>query len=167
MRQVKLYLSQLRQADPELFTSASSEQSSYEDATEFELIINLIYATITGLICLCVGFLYYLYFWQRRPELGMLEAIGHTRKMLMGRALMEMLGMNLCAFGLGVTLALLGGWALNRLVLIQHGLPLVLWDPSYPGKLLPLPLLVTFGSLIPVWRMMTQVNPIAMIEGEE
>jgi len=163
---VKRYLLQLQQKDQKLITSAHTEKSYREDIAEFRMIINVITATLTGIVSLCAIFLLYLYFYHRRPELGMLEALGQTRSMIIKRAFLEVLVINLLGLFLGATVVFLGGWVLNRIVLVKHGLPMVLWDPEYLYKLLPIPLLITFWSIVPVWRLITKVDPIAMIEGE-
>jgi ABC-type antimicrobial peptide transport system permease subunit len=165
--QVKLYLSQLQQKEQEIVSSVSEEQIRREETGELNMIINVVYLMITGIVTLCVSFLYYLYFFQRRPEFGMLEALGLTMPMIISRAFREIFKINLLGFLLGSATTYCGAWFLNNTVLNKCGLPLVLLDPSYPGRLLPIPLVITFCSLIPVWRILTKADPIAMIEGEE
>jgi ABC-type antimicrobial peptide transport system permease subunit len=164
---VKRYLAKLMQKNKNIITSATEEKNSLESLSIVKTFFNCVYFTIAVIVSLGVGFLFYLYFYQRRPEFGMLEALGHTRKMIVGRVFQEIWGITLLALGLGLTITYLGGWILNRVVLSKHGLPMVLWDPDYPVKLLLLPLMLTFGSLIPVWRMLAKVDPITMIEGAE
>jgi ABC-type lipoprotein release transport system permease subunit len=165
--QVKHELRKLMRKDHDLYTTAKDEQENRETAGMFILILNTVYLTIAAIVTLCVGFLFYLYYYQRRPEFGLLEALGHTRQMIIGRVLLEILAINLLGFLLGLMLVFFGGWALNDAIFMKRGLPLVLWDPSYPGKLMALPLSVSLCSIIPVWRMIKKVDPISMIEGEE
>lgn len=167
LAKVKQYLTALRQKDKNLYDSTAREKNSYTTSVLFIVALNTVYFALTTIITLCVSFLFYLYFYKRRPEFGMLEALGHTRKMIAGRLFREIAGISLFAFVLGLSVALLGGWVFNRMLLIQYGIPLVLWDPSYPGKLLPIPLLITLCSIIPVWRMLVKVDPIAMLESAE
>jgi ABC-type antimicrobial peptide transport system permease subunit len=122
---------------------------------------------VTGIVTLCVAFLYYLYFYQRRPEFGMLEALGHTRTMIISRAFREVLVINSLGLLPGLAATYCGGWLLNRMVFVKHGLPLVLWDSSYLWWLIPIPISITLCSIIPVWRIIKKVDPILMIEGEE
>jgi hypothetical protein len=118
----------------------------------------------TSVITICVSCLFYIYFYQRRPEFGLLEALGHTREMLIGKAFLEIAVINLIGFVCGLLGALLSGWALNHFVLMEQGVPLVLWDQSYLFELLSTVLFVTFISLLPIWRMLKKVDPITIIE---
>ncbi len=118
------------------------------------------------MITLCVSFLFYIYFYQRRPEFGLLEALGHTRQTIIGKALFEITVINLLGFFGGLLSALLCGWALNHFDLTEHGLPLVLWDQSYIFRLLSTPLIVTLISLLPIWRMLKKIDPITIIEAK-
>jgi ABC-type antimicrobial peptide transport system permease subunit len=159
------YLATLIQKEQNLMASTSAQRSS--DVVDQINPFIIVYWTIATVVTLCVGFLFYLYFYQRRSEFGMLEAIGHTRPMIIDRVLREIFTLTLFGFGLGLTITYLVNWALNSTELFKRNLPLILWDPSYPWELLSLPLLIVFGSLIPVWRLLTKVDPIAMIEGAE
>jgi ABC-type antimicrobial peptide transport system permease subunit len=134
---------------------------------DFFLMSNIIHLIITAIAGICAGFLFYLYFYQRQSEFGLLKVLGHTRPMIISRAFREIMILNLLGFGSALGIAFVAGWAINRFFFQAQGLALVLWDPDYPCKLLALPLMITFGSLIPVWRMLTKVDPIAMIEGTE
>jgi ABC-type antimicrobial peptide transport system permease subunit len=164
--EVKYYLAYLAQKNTTLYTSTRDEKSSQEYLGYIVALSIVVYLTITIIITLCVGFLFYLYFYQRRSEFGLLEALGHTRRMILCRVFQEIFRINLLGFGLGLIVTCLGGWVLNRMVFINCGLPLVLWESSYFWKLLPIPLLITICTIIPVWRMLAKTDPILMIEGE-
>jgi ABC-type lipoprotein release transport system permease subunit len=164
---VKHHLSKLMQKDHDLCTTAENEKQNRETASIFILIVNTVYLMLSAIATLCVGFLFYLYYQQRRAEYGLLEALGHTRQMIIGRVLLEILGINLLGFLQGSLIVFFCGWVLNGEIFMKRGLPLVLWDPSYPGKLLPIPLFVSLCSVIPVWRMLKKVDLISIIEGEK
>ncbi len=166
LAEAKSYLAKCIQKDKELNTSTAEENALLNMSNTVIMVANILDLVITSVITFCVGFLFYIYFNQRRSEFGLLEALGHTRPMIIGRAFLEIAVINLLGFFCGVASALLCGWALNRFVLMAQGLPLVLWDPSYTFRLLSTPLLVTFISLLPVWRMLKKVDPITIIEGE-
>ena len=167
LKKIKSYLAKLLRREKNLFTSAGSEKSVQKTAAIFILLLYAVYVTITGIVTLCVVFLFHLFFYQRRPEFGLLEVLGYNRYTIAGRAFLEILGINLLGFGVGTAVVFLSGSVLNNGIFIKRGLPLVLWEPGYPCKLLAIPLFITICSLIPVWRMITKVGPIAMIEGEE
>jgi ABC-type lipoprotein release transport system permease subunit len=164
--QVKIYIEYLARKDNRLSTLIAYEVSHRNVINSIIMALNAIYLMITGIVAVCVSFLFYIYFFQRRSEFGLLEALGHTRQMVVGKAFLEIAGINLLGFMGGLVVAVLSEWALSSFILMDRGLPLVLWDQSYAFKLISTPLFVTFISLLPVWRMLKKVDPIAIIEGE-
>ncbi len=166
LAQAKSYLAKCIQNDPELHTSTVYEDTQFNITNFTVMLLNIFYLVITSVITLCVSLLFYIYFYQRRTEFGLLEALGHTRQMIIGKALLEITVINLLGFCGGLLSALLCGWALNHFVWMERGLPVVLWDQSYIFRLLSTPPIVTFISLLPVWRMLKKVDPITIIEGE-
>ncbi|MCC5464638.1 ABC transporter permease [Pelosinus baikalensis] len=164
--QAKNYLADLVQQDDKLYTTIAEEVSYNNVNNSIIMFLNIIYLVITVIVTICVSFLFYIYFYQRRPEFGLLEALGHTRQTIIGKAFLEIAGINLLGFIGGVGVATVCEWALSSFILMERGLPLVLWDQSYIFKLLSTPLFVTFSSLLPVWRMLKKVDAISIIEGE-
>lgn len=164
--QVKSYVADLVQQDDKLYTTIAEEVSFNNVINSIIMFLNIIYLVITVIVTICVSFLFYIYFYQRRPEFGLLEALGHTRQTIIGKAFLEIAGINLLGFIGGVGVATVCEWALSSFILMERGLPLVLWDQSYIFKLLSTPLFVTFSSLLPVWRMLKKVDAISIIEGE-
>ena len=166
LAEVKSYLAKCIQKDKELHTSTVYKNTQFDITNYTVMLLNIFYLVITSVITLCVSCLFYIYFYQRRPEFGLLEALGHTRQMIVGKALLEIAVINLLGFCCGLLSVLLCGWALNHFIYMERGLPLVLWDQSYIFRLLSTPPIVTFISLLPVWRMLKKVDPITIIEGE-
>lgn len=163
---VKHHLTQLRQKDKDIYDSTSTERAVLETADLFSMVLHTVYSALSVIVALCVSFLFFLYFYKRRPEFGMLEALGHSRKMIIGRAFLEMGVICFSSFLLGLALAFLGCWGLNQAFLIRYGIPLTLWASDYPAKLLPLPVAITLFSVIPVWRLLSKVDPLTLIEGK-
>jgi ABC-type transport system, involved in lipoprotein release, permease component len=162
----KSYLAKCILKGQELHTSTVYENTQNNIMNFTVILLNIFCLIITGVITLCVSILFYIYFYQRRLEFGLLEALGHTRQMIVGKAFLEITVINLLGFVLGLLSALLCGWALNRFIYMERGLRLVLWDQSYIFRLLSTLLFVTFISLLPIWRMLKKVDPITIIEGE-
>lgn len=163
---LKEYLRYMARQNRELRLQTASENAMISYQNQIFMIVNVIHMIITGILVICTGFLFYLYFYQRRAEFGLLEALGHNRQMIISRSFGEILTINLLGFGSAFGLCLLGGWILNHFVLMKQGLPLALWDPGYFYQLFSTPLFVTFCALVPVWRMLKRVDPIAIIEGQ-
>lgn len=164
--QVKSFVEHLVQKDNQLSTSAAYEVSCHNVKNSIIMALNAIYLVITSIVTICVSFLFYICFYQRHSEFGLLEALGHTRQMIVCKAFLEIVGINLLGFMSGLVVAVFSEWALSSFVLMKHGLPLVLWDQNYTFKLLFTPLVATFTSLLPVWRMLKKIDPITIIEGE-
>jgi ABC-type lipoprotein release transport system permease subunit len=164
LARAKSYLTKCIQKDEELTDSSAIYQNVDINSSTIFKVLHIFDFVITSVIALCVSCLFYIYFYQRRPEFGLLEALGHTRQMIIGKAFLEIAVLNLLGFFCGLISALLCGWALNHFILIESGLPLVLWDQSYSFRLLSTPLFVTLMSLLPVWRMLKKVDPITIIE---
>jgi hypothetical protein len=129
-------------------------------------VLNALYLAITCIVTICVSFLFYIYFYQRCPEICLLEALGYTRPMIIGKAFLEISGISLAGFILGLTACWLSGQALNSVAFVEQGLPLELWGISYPFKLLSTPLVIILSGLLIVWCMLKKADPISTIEGE-
>jgi len=166
--QVKNYIAQLIQENDDLwFYNSDAEESFYRNETDsIVMILNIIYLVITGIVIICVSFLFYIYFYQRRSEFALLEALGHSRQTIIGKAFLEIAGINLLGFIAGILIAAVCEGALNHFILFDRGLSLALWDSSYAFKLLSTPLVITFTSLLPVWRLLKKVDPLSIIEGD-
>ncbi|MGH4122170.1 MAG: ABC transporter permease [Clostridium sp.] len=112
-----------------------------------------------------VGSSKYVQFFSRKQELGILNAMGYTKRELMEKAFWEVLIVNLLGFILG----LIFGWLLS--VLINDGgfgaIGGVSVHFSIKALLMALyvPLFTTLFTLIPVNRMISKLDPIVMIEG--
>lgn len=129
-------------------------------------VLNALYLAITCIVTICVSFLFYIYFYERRSEFCLLEALGYTRPMIIGKAFFEIGGISLAGLILGVTAGWLSGQALNSAVLVEQGLPLELWGIGYPFKLLSTPVVIMVSGLLIVRRMLKKADPISAIEGE-
>jgi hypothetical protein len=130
------------------------------------LVFNALYLAIFCIITICVSILFYIYFYERRPEICLLEALGYTRQMIIGRAFFEISTISLAGWIFGVAACWIGGYALNGVVFVSQGRPLELWDISYPPKLLSTPLVIILSGLWIVWRILKNADPISAIEGE-
>jgi len=155
------FLEQRRRKGPQLY---AFYRGTFLETDIF--VLNAFYLAITCIVTICVSFLFYIYFYERRPEMCLLEALGYTRKMIFGRVFFEISGISLAGLILGVTVGWLSGQALNSAAFMEQGLPLELWGISYPFKLLTTPLVIILSGLLIVWRLLKKADPIAAIEGE-
>jgi ABC-type lipoprotein release transport system permease subunit len=113
----------------------------------------------------CVGFLSYIYFYHRRYELGLLNAMGYSMQQIMSRAFSEIFILNISGFISGILLSFITVFFLNILLFLPGGQPLYLFDFSSALQAFSVPIFAALFSLIPVWRMLRKLDPISIIEG--
>lgn len=130
------------------------------------ILLNLISIGIIIIVSLCIGFLCYIYFLQRRSELGFLSAIGFTVQEVTNRAFAEAGIISILGFSAGLGFSLLTGLILKHTVFLPSGQMLRLWSPDYFIKSLCIPLFVTLFGIIPVWRILKKLDPVSVIEGK-
>ncbi|HBF39986.1 MAG TPA: hypothetical protein DDW50_22105 [Firmicutes bacterium] len=128
--------------------------------------IDVINFVIACIVTVCASFLFYIYFYQRRPEMCLLKALGYTRRRIVDRIFLEISGISLAGSILGGAVCFLSGLALNSAVFIERGLPLELWNMSYLFKLLSTPLVIIITSLLIIRRMLKKADLISIMEGE-
>ncbi len=166
LAKVVSFLAQRVRKDPKLVVVQRNTPVNVENFYVDAIYLDAIYFAITCIVTICVSSLFYIYFYQRRPEFCLLEALGYTRPMIIGRALFEISGISLAGFILGGVCCLLSGYALNSFVFMERGLPLELWGVNYPFKLLSTPLVIILSGLLIVWSMLKKADSISIIEGE-
>lgn len=156
---------------PSYDAKVMSYDTEMADVNEILDSINTTMMIIEGMLIvvlsISVGLLSYIYFYQRHNEFGLLYAMGYTRGQVINRAVSEISGMNIAGFTIGILLALLGGLLLNEFVYIPQGQPLELWNWGYVLRTFSIPLFVMLFSIFPVWRMLSRLDPISIIEGVE
>lgn len=160
------YLDSLPAGGMEVRTLSYVTARHNESVSSINTLLTVINIIIIGIVSLCAGFLCYIFFNQRRTEFGILNAIGYTRQQIINRAFAEVSGINGAGFAAGLLLALLAFVPFKQLIFTPRGQILVWWDAGYLMKVFCIPLFVTLFSLIPVWRMLEKLDPIAIIEGE-
>lgn len=112
-----------------------------------------------------VGSSKYVQFFSRKQELGILNAMGYTKKELMKRAFWEVLIINLLGFILGVIFGWLSSILINDGAFRDVGAVSVYFSSKALLMALYVPLFTTLFTLIPVNRMISKLDPIVMIEG--
>lgn len=160
------YLNQWLRYDPTFVVVQRNDPVNIENFYLDAFYLEAVYLAITCIVTICTSCLFYIYFYGRRAEICLLEIIGYTRPVIIRKAFLEISGIILAGFILGGVVCFCSGYALNNLVFMKRGLPLELWDISYPGKLLATPLAIMVSSLLIVRHMLEKTDPIPTIEGE-
>lgn len=144
----------------------NSVRKNYEGTMEsISLLLTCVSIIVIVIVSICVGFLFYIYFSQRRSEFGLLSAIGYTEQQVINRAFFEISGINIAGYCFGVILSIFTSLLLDQFVFQPKGQPLKLWAWDYFLIAFCVPLFVTLFSIVPVWRMLRKLDPISIIEG--
>lgn len=126
--------------------------------TGVSFMIMIIVSLFTGLLC-------YIYFYQRRNEFGLLSALGFTRQQVINKTILEISGMNIIGFLSGFLISIMMGQLLKIFVYIPRGEELYMISVDCLLRALSIPIFGTLFSIIPIWRMLKRLDPIAIIEG--
>ena len=164
--EMNAFLDSLYTGSIDLKTLGSASSQHYESVDSVGMILTLIDLIIIIIVSLCAGFLFYIFFNQRRVEFGILNAIGFTRQQIINKAIAEIAGLNAAGFLAGIAIAVLTALLFNWFMFIPKGQLLLIWDAGYIERLLCVPVFVTLFSIIPVWRMLDKLDPVSIIEGE-
>lgn len=135
------------------------------DRKGIDIILTVINIFVIIIITICTGFISYIHIIQRRNEFGILNAIGYSSQKIINRVLNEIVWLNITGYLLGIFLAIFMGLLLNFFIFIPKGLPLLLLKQEYLVETLCVPLFACIFSLIPIWKIMQDLDPVAIIEG--
>lgn len=158
-------LDEMQAAGVEIRTLRSVRLQNAMETESINLLLTLINIMVIAIVSICIGFISYLYFYHRRSEFGILSAMGYTGNQIIGRAFSEIAFMNAAGLAAGILMALAAGGILNLVSFIPRGQPLELWSLDYLVKAACVPLFVVLFSIIPVWRLLKELDPVTMIEG--
>jgi ABC-type lipoprotein release transport system permease subunit len=106
-------------------------------------------------------------FSQRLPEFGISHAIGFSKKWLVRRLTMETAALALVGWAVGIGLSWLILFILKVTLFVPrgHDLPLVQW--SAMALTLPLPMAVSGFTFLSVRRVLSRLDPVAIVERGE
>ena len=115
-------------------------------------------------MAVCLVFAKYAQIYNRRNEFGILGALGCSRQSIMLRTFNEVAIVNFVSFIIGLALAVLCSYLLIGGIFSKPGgIPVYIFPKAVLLSLLA-PLFTTLFTLIPVFRMLGSVDPIAVIE---
>jgi putative ABC transport system permease protein len=145
--------------------SFSEIEKDFSKNAQIMQILDLICILAVIVMVAAAGSSKYVQFFNRRQELGILNAIGYTKLQIMKMTLVEVTLVNLTGFILGILFGILGSLYLSRAVFIASGgIGVVFYNKAFLMALF-IPLFTTLFTLVPVNRMITRLDPINMIEG--
>lgn len=135
------------------------------DSSNITIIMTVINIMILIMITVCSGFISYININQRRNEFGILSAIGYTTQYIINRLIKEILLVSLAALVIGILCSISFGAILNMVIFNAKGIPLILIEPDFIIQAACIPLFVCIFALVPVWSMLKNLDPAAIIEG--
>lgn len=149
-----------------LRTLQSSEGQYRRDTASISVLVTAIGLMTMAIVSICAGFLSYIHFLQRRGEFAILNAIGYTEPQIIRRAFAEISLVNLGGLGAGLLLSALAGLLLNTFFFWPKGLAMAVFEAEPLLASLCVPLFTTLFSVIPVWRMVRELDAVKVLEGQ-
>ena len=128
------------------------------------LILNIVTTLIVCAVAFVCALLSNIYFTQRLPEIATLSAIGYGRGQLLRRAFGETV--LLCAFGwlMGGILTVSLLYTIFLVALQPKGLLLNPVDAIAFLFTLPMPFAITTFAIVTIWRRLSMLDPVSIIE---
>ncbi len=149
--------------------SASLFQSSRAQLKSLLNTVAIVMALIWPLAVVLIGMIYLMAANERRRELGVLRALGATRRFVAESLLLEASLLALCGASVGVFLAVLAIYLFRKLIMVSLGVPFLLPSPGPLAIQIGIGLLLAMGSvflaaLLPAIKISRQDPAIAMRE---
>jgi len=149
--------------------SASLFQSSRTQLISLLNTVVIVMALIWPLAIVLIGMIYLMAANERRRELGVLRALGATRRYVAESLLVEASLLAFCGASVGVFLAVLAIYLFRRLIIVSLGVPFLLPSPGSLALQIGIGLLlamfsVFLAALLPAIKISRQDPAIAMRE---
>jgi ABC-type antimicrobial peptide transport system permease subunit len=139
-------------------------EKSFNDSLDSAKIMDVIALISIIVIAICLVCSKYAQFYNRKAEFGILYAMGFSRRSIMRRALREVTVVNIGSFVVGFVLGIL-----SCVVIIGNmygrsgGIPVFICQKAVVMSIIA-PLFTTLFTLVPVFRMLSSVDPVSIIE---
>ena len=116
------------------------------------------------LMVITVGSSKYVEFFNRKEEIGILNAIGYNKRQILKRAILEVLAVNTISYILGLLLGISLSYLVKRNIFEKVGAVGVVFDEKALLVSLYVPLFTTLFTVVPINAMINKLDPIDMIE---
>lgn len=116
------------------------------------------------LMVITVGSSKYVEFFNRKEEIGILNAIGYNKRQILRRAILEVLVVNTIACILGLLLGISLSYFVKVNIFEKAGAVGVVFDEKAFFVSLYVPLFTTLFTVVPINAMINKLDPIDMIE---
>lgn len=146
-------------------TQAVSEKTYKGYTANINLFGNFVCLSVILIVALCIGFLCYIYSYQRRSEQGLLLSLGYSRQQIIIQAFLEILGMNLFGLLFGALISIGALSLLSNMVYVPKGQFLQVLSLRSLIRSFSICIFSILFSVLPIWRMLKKLDPISIIEG--
>ena len=154
----------LKGARAQVFTYAQIRKQSDEMFATLYQILNVVIATLVGVITLMMGMLINIYQSQRITEFGLLQAIGYNKGQLLRRSVIETVVVVILGWGLGL-LAARGLLSLVKATVMDpKAFALNVNDPTALAYTIPLPVAILAVGIASIVLRFRKFDPVAIVE---
>lgn len=116
-------------------------------------------------LSITLGNISYINIHNRKRELGILLAMGYTKKQICKKLMKETILCCVLGYLSGIFITISTGWILNATLLSCKGFEIPLWDTSMILLTLFIPIFVIAFSLIPAVKALKNTDTIEIVEG--
>ncbi len=127
-------------------------------------ILNVIIGTLVLVITIMMGMLINIYQSQRLVEFGLLQALGYTRKQLLGRVMRETFSVVILGWIFGVVFAYVLLRITKSLLMDPRAFALNTLDPTAFLYTVPIPLSILVVATLTVVTRFRKFDPISVVE---
>ncbi|PJI09304.1 MULTISPECIES: ABC transporter permease [Clostridium] len=164
MSELNKFLKKFKSDEVKVETYDDDMKEEKQELEGFNTVFNLVIILIIIVMSVVLGNSSYINYFNRRREIGILKAIGHTRGSIIIKMIEEIGISSLAGFSLGYLLLYVFAEVNNKFYLYPKGLTFFHITWSLFPKLLSIPLFITIFSVIPVSRLLDKIEPISIIE---
>jgi ABC-type antimicrobial peptide transport system permease subunit len=147
-----------------IITYAAREREYREMTTAIIMTFAVLECMIAAVAAIALATLNHIFFTQRKEEFGILNAVGRSRLWLVWRTMKEMGSVTGAAWVVGAMLCGICLLGMQRLVYGPRGLTLDFFSLVPWLLTIPLPIAVILASTGTIARMLSRLDPVAVIE---
>ena len=136
----------------------------FEKDTGFLEILDVISILTIVLMVITVGSSKYIEFLSRREELGILNAIGYSKKQILKRAVVEVICINTISYVLGLAMGIITSYISKKYFFEGSGLVGTVFNVKAFIVAAYIPLFTSLFTIIPINLIINKLDPINMIE---
>lgn len=150
-----------RQITVEILNNLNDEFNKFKEGSG---IINVLIIGSIFLMVVIVGSSRYVQFFNRKEELGILNAIGYSKKKILKRALIEVFQINAVSYILGIAIGICTSFFVKKYILETSGSIGIIFDIGAFIISLYIPLFTALFTVVPINIIINKLDPISMIE---